>query len=103
MKKLYERLITAGGIATLIAIFTYQVAYGTNESSYKWGFKNGFQSSKCDPGMRGKCSAVDSFDACSTANPVTNVTACEDGFAQGGNKVSGTHYTTCPIYSNHCD
>jgi hypothetical protein len=32
MKKLQERLITAGGIAVLVAIICYQVAYATNES-----------------------------------------------------------------------
>jgi hypothetical protein len=39
MKKLYERLIMAGGIGALVAIFFYQVAYATNESSYQFGYR----------------------------------------------------------------
>ncbi|MGB6532604.1 MAG: hypothetical protein WBF33_31270 [Candidatus Nitrosopolaris sp.] len=34
----HERLITAAGIAALVAYFCYQVAYGTNESSYRIGY-----------------------------------------------------------------
>ena len=30
MKKLHERLITAAGIAALLAVFCYQVAYGSS-------------------------------------------------------------------------
>jgi hypothetical protein len=32
MKKLHERLITAAGVAILVAIFCYQVAYGHTSS-----------------------------------------------------------------------
>jgi hypothetical protein len=38
MKKWIERLITAAGIATLVGIFCYQVAYGHTAS---WG-ENGY-------------------------------------------------------------
>jgi hypothetical protein len=33
--------MTAGMITTLVAVFFYQVAYGTNEASYKIGYLYG--------------------------------------------------------------
>jgi hypothetical protein len=33
--------LAVAGLAVLIAIFFYQVAYGTNESDYRYGYKYG--------------------------------------------------------------
>jgi hypothetical protein len=43
MKKWIERLITAAGIATLVGIFCYQVAYGHTAS---WGYGKRLQSNQ---------------------------------------------------------
>jgi hypothetical protein len=37
-KKMIERIAVFALAAFLVGYFVYQVAYGTNESSYKYGF-----------------------------------------------------------------
>jgi len=38
MNKQIERLITAAGIAALVVVFCYQVAYGKMSKEYMYGF-----------------------------------------------------------------
>jgi hypothetical protein len=40
-KRLVERVGMGAVIAAMVAIFFYQVAHATNESSYKYGYKQG--------------------------------------------------------------
>jgi hypothetical protein len=49
LKKLHERLITVFGIATLVAMFFYQVGFAkaTNESSYQVGFSAAYSGYDC--------------------------------------------------------
>jgi hypothetical protein len=50
-KRTIERIATMALAAFLVGYFCYQVAYGTNESSYKYGFKagrEGYDSSNFD-------------------------------------------------------
>lgn len=103
-----NRICMGLAIAALVAIFIYQVGFtkATNESSYKWGFKNAIQSYNCglakDDPNEDNCTPVDSFGAC-TSTPVTNITACEDGYGHGMAKASGNYsIATCTIYSDHC-
>ncbi|MGC2683922.1 MAG: hypothetical protein WA323_18845 [Candidatus Nitrosopolaris sp.] len=84
---------TASAIAALVAVFCYQVAYGTNESSYNYGFKTATYASKClahpsFPGDDCSRSYISPDWGCSpdseaTSNVVTNQTACNDGFVTG--------------------
>jgi hypothetical protein len=77
-------MITAAGIATLVAIFMYQVAYATNESSYKHGFNiayNGYRCTVTDDCSPPANSALDS--TCTNTQHVTNTTACIDGYLHG--------------------
>jgi hypothetical protein len=84
VSKRTNRLCMGLAVAALVAIFFYQVAYATNESSYKygWSYADFRHRSACDD-TDGDCdpSAVSN---CSTpyANStiVTNQTACIDGF-----------------------
>jgi hypothetical protein len=54
MNKKIERLITAGMIAGLVAVFLYQVAYGVESGGYpiarydKCAYQTGFQAGKQD-------------------------------------------------------
>jgi hypothetical protein len=71
--------------AFLVGYFAYQVAYGTNESSYQYGFSMaGFaRGSGCDD-TDGDCepSAVTNCNTTAASN-VTDQTACVDGFVNG--------------------
>jgi hypothetical protein len=90
MNKTIERLITIGMIAILATTFSYQVAFGTNESSYSWGYTGAVSIYQCaaraiqDPhedcndGQDYYPSAI-----CWTRNEITNLTACNDGYLDG--------------------
>ena len=41
MNKKTERIAIIGLAAFLVGYFAYQVAYGTNESDYRYGYKDG--------------------------------------------------------------
>jgi hypothetical protein len=97
MRKLYERLITTGAIAALVAIFFYQVTYGTNESSYQWGYKSGKEGYECsnydadcnnglgacDIGAKLSYGIVTPPGVPHLEGSVTNKTACLDGYVYG--------------------
>jgi hypothetical protein len=93
MKKLHERLITAAGIAILVGIFCYQVAYGTNESAYRFGYHYGKDQWQCwkESEINGQSCFMGNTTCTSTitnaAKVVTNQTACIHGFVNGWNKV----------------
>jgi len=97
LSKRTERIITAGMVAALVAYFCYQVAYGTNESSYQWGYKSGREGyecsnydADCDNGL-GTCDIGAKLSYGIVTPPgvphlegsVTNKTACLDGFVNG--------------------
>jgi hypothetical protein len=37
----YQKMILASILILTAFIFSYQLAYGTNEGSYQWGYKSG--------------------------------------------------------------
>ena len=113
MRKLYERLITVGGIAVLVAIFCYQVAYGTNESSYQWGYKSGREGYECrnydadcnnglgtcDIGAKLSYGIVTPPGVPHLEGSVTNRTACLDGYVNGWKHWCNTTYRYVPNLS----
>ena len=97
MNKRTERIITIGLAVGLVAYFCYQVAYGTNEGSYQWGYKSGSEGyecsnydADCDNGL-GTCDIGAKLSYGIVTPPgvphlegiVTNKTACLDGFVNG--------------------
>jgi hypothetical protein len=70
-------------IALALTLVGVQHAYATNESSYKYGFKNGFTDYRCmdTEGCGGPTNYA--FDAECAGGVVTNSTACHDGYLDG--------------------
>ncbi|MGC2685579.1 MAG: hypothetical protein WA323_27290 [Candidatus Nitrosopolaris sp.] len=77
----------------LLAIICYQVAYGTNESSYKYGYNAGrnnpysgclYFDGDCDDAVH---------DSCQLWNTVTS--ACVDGFVNSWKHWCSTDMITC--------
>jgi len=89
--KKQNRILLGLTIAALIEIFFYQVAYATNESSYKLGFNNAMVEYHCyahtsmKPGEDCGYIELAPSDACYTQNnpQMTNKTVCSDGFYNG--------------------
>lgn len=96
----HERLITAAGIAALVAYFCYEVAYGTNESSYRIGYNTAIANltnliTVPPPGSTPENGNIcDTQDGCPSSDDaqnycmaigvgVTNTTACVDGYVNG--------------------
>jgi hypothetical protein len=118
VKKLHERLIIAGLATLLVGYFVYQVAYGTNESSYKWGYRQGkLEYSNCTSIDNG-CGTADTscFSPIHIATGVgtthyrdtphyeimTNKTACMNGYIHAWNHIcdpikSKNRGLNCPI------
>jgi hypothetical protein len=103
MNKKIERLITAGMIAGLVAVFIYQVAYGIESGGYpiarynKCVYQTGFQAGKQD-----EMSAVaDVGDTCNDGHtPAANDTECTQGYNtsfQIGVAKLGTGDNSCPF------
>jgi hypothetical protein len=105
MNKKTERIAIVVLAAFLVGMFCYQVAYGINESPWKWGYHYGLRD--------GKASIRDSVDACedvftnSTHNANTCLHAYNLGFKQGcdliGNHIPGIpnpEFGTCREYFN---
>jgi hypothetical protein len=95
MDKKIERLITAGMIAGLVAVFLYQVAYGVESGGYpivrydKYDrmkiTQTGFQAGKQD----GYNAVADVGDTCNDGRtPAANDIECTQGYIDGYN-------TTC--------
>ena len=93
-KKTIERIAVLALGAFLVGYFAYQVAYGTNESSYQYGYKIGRQGydcsnfdADCDNGLSsctiGPQYLVIPYKLGSEKYYVTNQTACDDGFVNG--------------------
>jgi len=120
VSKRTNRICLGLAIAALVAIFFYQVAYATNESSYQVGFRAAYSGYNCyatDP----ECDppTTNATDECSLPLPsnydhtlwglapnfpknapllkdvLTNSTACEHGFIDGF-----VHW--CSLYTVHC-
>jgi hypothetical protein len=107
-KKLIERIGMAAVIAAFVAYFCYQVAYGTNESSYQVGYKSGKEGyacsnyeSDCDNGL-GACQVGLKIgynnDVRNIGGDVTNQTACDDGFVNGWKQWCNTDLSLCAKY-----
>jgi hypothetical protein len=78
MNKLLPIMI---GIA-MIGLIPLQVAYATNESSYKWGYSQAMAEHDCNVKQKNECmDDVGMSDVCGQA-AATNETACNDGWAQ---------------------
>ncbi|MFZ0514846.1 MAG: hypothetical protein WAM14_24805 [Candidatus Nitrosopolaris sp.] len=97
-KRTVERIATIGLAAFLVGMFCYQVAYGTNESSYRLGLKYGYDKyQKCDT----TCMNLDALGSeCYTSPYVDNMTACNDGYAHAWIHEGQTQVATC-ILSGH--
>ena len=100
-KRTIERKATIALTAFLVGMFCYQVVYGTNESSYKYGYKQGKDEFTNCKDSDADCTAAP--DDCqspvvwNTKNEttgyysvehrsydiMTNQTACMDGYSQG--------------------
>lgn len=77
----------------LLVLVTPTVAHATNESSYKYGFKSGFEGYRCV--ITEGCDNQDP-DAVNTLCPdQTNSTACNDGYINGWKAY-------CKAYINDC-
>jgi hypothetical protein len=99
-KKTIERIAVFALAAFLVGYFVYQVAYGTNESSYKYGFGQGKDEFTNCQDFDADCTAapddcqspVISYDKNITTgyysievknyDIMTNKTACMDGYSQ---------------------
>ena len=47
ISKRTNRILLGLAVVALVAIFFYQIAYGTYESSYQWGYKSGREGYEC--------------------------------------------------------
>jgi hypothetical protein len=90
MNKTIERLITAGMIAGLVAVFYYQVAYGVESGGYpdvrydKCVYQTGFQTGKQD----GYNAVTNIGDTCNDRRtPTTNDTECTQGYIDEYNTI----------------
>jgi hypothetical protein len=101
MNKKIERLITAGMIAGLVAVFLYQVAYGVESGGYPIArydrcdrmiitYQMGFQAGKQDG-----FNAVG--DTCNDGpTPAANDTECTQGYIDGYN--TNCHPSSVPSF-----
>jgi hypothetical protein len=105
MNKKQEKIATIALAAFLAAMFCYQVAYGTNESSYKYGYGQGKSEwvnctdfdADCSDGLSDCHSPVTTYAKNSTSgyydirtdhyDIMTNTTACIDGYVHAWNHV----------------
>lgn len=80
-KKQTERILIGVVAAILVLYGIYQVAYGTNESSYRWGYSQAVIENNCYIKQKSECmDDVGMSDVC-VMRPATNRTACNDGWA----------------------
>jgi hypothetical protein len=103
VSKKQNRILLGLAIAALVGIFFYQVAYGSNESSYKWGFIQGKSEwsgcsdadGNCATGLN-DCQSLSYsvynyttgyYNAVPNSAPLSNHTACIDGYVNGWNHV----------------
>jgi hypothetical protein len=102
------RRIAIGLAGFLISYFCYQVVYGTNDSSYKYGYDAGLQTYECltenTHYLAGNCDNFPSnsdvnIDCVSLANTSggqdTNSTTCHDGFVAGWHHWCVAHTKDC--------
>jgi hypothetical protein len=100
MNKKIERLITAGMIAGLAAVFLYQVAYGVESGGYPIAqydrmiitYQMGFQA--------GLNAVVDIGDTCNDGRtPVATDTECKQGYIDGYNTMVVVHFPSSCVPS----
>ena len=78
-------------IPIFLMTLTPIIAHATNESSYKTGYNGAFDIFRClaTPTVSNECDGqgytFNQYDVCTTSNfrPVSNMTACADGYADG--------------------
>jgi hypothetical protein len=104
MNKKIERLITAGMIAGLVAVFIYQVAYGIESGGYPIArydkyrmiitYQMGFQGGKQD----GFNAVADVGDTCNDGRtPTANDIECTQGYMEG--YITNCHPSSVPSLS----
>jgi hypothetical protein len=83
LTKKQEYAITVALVGILVAYFIYQVAFATNESSYRKGFNEAKTDWNC-LATSGDCDYpyFNSGDVCYPKN-IDNMTACNDGYIAG--------------------
>jgi hypothetical protein len=106
-KKTIERIAVFALAAFFVGYFAYQVAYGTNESSYKIGYNTAVDNYTnlitVNPDNTARC---DTQDGCpqhddaqkyclSIGSGVTNATACIDGYVNGWKHWCSTDLKMC--------
>ena len=94
-----EKVLTLVLAGILLAYGWYQVAYGTNESSYQFGFNSAdFKAGSACDDTDGDCQSSVYIDACPTTSAnVTNQTACVDGFVNGWRSDCMANLQLCAI------
>jgi hypothetical protein len=111
-KRLIERIGMAAVIAAFVAYFCYQVAYGTNESSYQYGFRDAvvmYSNCAIREEVGGNCIEYGialPMSQCHVATYhipvqgiVTNSTACVDGYIDGWKHWCNSDAKTCASYA----
>lgn len=98
------KIVTIALVAFLVGMFCYQVAYGTNKSSYHYGWLAGFGTYQCriteggcdGPGVSSNDINTDCVGlAANSGGQDTNSTACTDGFIAGFVHWCGIHQKDC--------
>jgi hypothetical protein len=75
---------------------TPTLAYGTNESSYKFGYQRGSESGPIfKNGCLNENTEMGTYCTMNNANGVTNTTACQDGFFNGWKNWCSNHAVDC--------
>ncbi len=84
-------------------LFAPTLVWATNESLYKTGYNGAFDVFRClaSPTVSNDCNsqgyALNQYDVCSTNDfkPVSNMTACADGYADGFAHWSASDISSC--------
>jgi hypothetical protein len=81
-----------------LLVITPTLVFATNNSDYKYGFKNGFEGYKCasdNPDCDFPSSESPIYDLCTKDNKITNMTACTDGYVNGWETFCKAHIDGC--------
>jgi hypothetical protein len=81
--------------AFLVRYFAYQVAYGTNESSYQHGYRTAIAIYECGVIQTSDCDTPTSDDVNTVCVNTSNSTACMDGYLNGWSHWCSTDSKDC--------
>jgi hypothetical protein len=109
MNEKYQKMILAAILVLTAVIFCYQLAYGTNEGLYQWGYKSGREGyecsnydancnnglGSCDIGAKLSYGIVTPPGVPHLEGSVTNKTACLDGYVNGWKRWCNDDLSLC--------